>query len=123
MKSNLHKYSFWVFVIMLLASYLLLFEKQVLSFYHNAQVIDSPDDYNIFNESGATSASYATLSEKAVMPIHTYEDMDQDPMNTVLNAFSKLKHQGEGAAIQFVVAPAGNKFIDFTSTIFEWVFS
>jgi len=89
-----------------------LFEKQVLSFYHNAQVIDNPDDYNIFNESGATSASYATLSEKAVMPIHTYEDMDQDPMNTVLNAFSKLKHQGEGAAIQFVVAPAGNKFID-----------
>jgi hypothetical protein len=33
-------------------------------------------------------------------------------MNTILNVFSKLKTKGEGAAIQIVVAPAGDKFIN-----------
>src|SRR3989344_3175998 len=42
----------------------------------------------------------------------TYENIDHDPMNTILNVFSKLKTQGEGAAIQLVVAPAGDKFIN-----------
>src|SRR3990170_2737388 len=34
------------------------------------------------------------------------------PMNMILNVFSKLKTEGEGAAIQLVVAPAGDKFIN-----------
>ena len=88
-----------------------LFEKQVLAFYQNSKIISDPDDYNIFKEHGAHAGSYASLSESPVMPIQTYEDMDHDPMNTTLNAFSKLKTQGEGAAIQIVVAPAGDKFI------------
>jgi len=33
-------------------------------------------------------------------------------MNNILNVFSKLKTEGEGAAIQLVVAPAGEKFIN-----------
>ena len=89
-----------------------LFEKQVLAFYHNAKVREVTDDYNIFNENGGSAGAYATFSERAVLPIKTYDNIDHDPMNTILNVFSKLKKQGEGAAIQLIVAPAGNKFID-----------
>ena len=89
-----------------------LFEKQVLAFYHNAKVREVTDDYNIFNEEGGSAGAYATFSERAVLPIKTYDNIDHDPMNTILNVFSKLKKAGEGAAIQLVVAPAGNKFID-----------
>jgi hypothetical protein len=89
-----------------------LFEKQVLAFYHNAKVREVTDDYNIFNEEGGSAGAYATFSERAVLPIKTYDNIDHDPMNTILNVFSKLKKTGEGAAIQLVVAPAGNKFID-----------
>ena len=89
-----------------------LFEKQVLAFYRDAKVKDIPDDYNIFNPSGASVGAYAAFSEKGVMPLKTYDKIEHDPMNTILNVFSKLKTDGEGAAIQLVIAPAGDKFIN-----------
>lgn len=92
--------------------YISLFEKQVLAFYHDAKIKDVPDDYNIFNENGASVGAYASFSERGVLPIKTWDNIEHDPMNMILNVFSKLKTTGEGAAIQFVVAPAGNKFID-----------
>ncbi len=89
-----------------------LFEKQVLAFYHNAKIHESTDDYNVFNKSGNSVGAYAHLSQKGVMPLKTYDNIEHDPMNTLLNVFSQLKTQGEGAAIQLVVAPAGDKFIN-----------
>jgi len=88
-----------------------LFEKQVLAFYHDAKVHEVTDDFNIFNENGASVGAYAKFSERGVLPIKTYDNIDHDPMNTILNVFSKLQTHGEGAAIQLVVAPAGDKFI------------
>ncbi len=92
--------------------HLSLFEKQVLSFYHDAKVHEVTDDYNIFNEKGGSSGAYANFSERPVLPIKTYDQIEHDPMNLILNVFSKLKTEGEGAAIQLVVAPAGEKFIE-----------
>ncbi|MBU0612340.1 type IV secretion system DNA-binding domain-containing protein [Patescibacteria group bacterium] len=92
--------------------YVPLFEKQVLAFYHDAKIHEVSDDYNIFNEKGGSVGAYGVLTERPVLPIKTYENIDHDPMNTILNVFSKLNTEGEGAAIQIVVAPAGNKFIN-----------
>ena len=89
-----------------------LFEKQVLAFYHNAKVVEVVDDYNIFNEKGGSAGAYAQFSERSVLPLKTYDQIDHDPMNTILNVFSKLKTEGEGAAIQIVIAPAGDKYIN-----------
>ena len=98
--------------------HLALFEKQVLAFYQDAKVMESTNDYNIFNDNGASAGAYGAFVENAILPIKTYDSIDHDPMNTILNVFSKLKTQGEGAAIQLVVAPAGNKFIhDFTEIL------
>jgi hypothetical protein len=92
--------------------FLSLFEKQILAFYHHAKIREVADDYNVFNENGGSVGAYASLAERGVMPIKTYDNIEHDPMNTILNVFSKLKTQGEGAAIQLVVAPAGDKFIN-----------
>ncbi len=92
--------------------YISLFEKQILAFYHNAKIQEVTDDYNIFNPSGASIGAYANLAERSVMPLKTYDTIEHDPMNTILNVFSKLKTRGEGAAIQLVIAPAGDKFIN-----------
>jgi hypothetical protein len=93
-------------------SHLSLFEKQVLAFYHDAKVKEVTDDYNIFNKEGGSAGAYARFTQKEVLPIKTYDNIDHDPMNTILNVFSKLQKDGEGAAIQMVVAPAGDKFIN-----------
>ena len=87
-----------------------LFEKQVLAFYDNAKLIEVSDDYNIFTDTGHSAGAYAHFYERPVLPIKTYDEIDHDPMNTILNVFSKLKKGGEGAAIQIVVCPAGEKF-------------
>ncbi|MBU0999262.1 type IV secretion system DNA-binding domain-containing protein [Patescibacteria group bacterium] len=92
--------------------HLSLFEKQILAFYHNAKIREVADDYNIFNEKGGSVGAYASFTQRGVLPIKTYDNIEHDPMNPILNVFSKLKTTGEGAAIQFIVAPAGDKFIN-----------
>ncbi len=85
-----------------------LFEKQMLSIFHNAKIIEKKDDYNIFNEKGATVASYVKYAKNSIWPIKTYDQFDHDPLNSILNSFSKIKTHGEGAAIQIVVKPQGD---------------
>ncbi|MDQ3075630.1 MAG: type IV secretion system DNA-binding domain-containing protein [bacterium] len=92
--------------------HLSLFEKQILSNYHDAKVRAVENDYNVFNEAGFSAGAYAFLQERPVLPIKTYENIEHDPMNTILSVFSKLKTSGEGGAIQLVIAPAGDKFIN-----------
>ena len=98
-----------------------LFEKQVLGFYEDAKIREITDDYNIFTEGGDSMGSYAKLSEVEVFPLKTHEEIDHDPMNAIVNAFSKLKEDGEGVAIQFVITPAGDKMVKQFSEILRRV--
>lgn len=97
-----------------------LFEKQVLANFPKARVVEKPDDYNVFTEGGVHAGAIAELASHEALPIRTYDKFDHDPMNTILSVFSKLKENGEGASIQFVIAPAGEKYIkDFTFALSE----
>ena len=98
-----------------------LFEKQVLAFYHYAKISEVTNDYNIFNESGFASGAYAKLANEAVFPIKTYDTLEHDPMQTVLNAFTKLKKEGEGASIQITISPAGDRFIKKFNSVLDKV--
>lgn len=88
-----------------------LFEKQIHGIFSYASVKILKDDYNIFNEGGASVGAYARSSNNPIFSIKTYEDFEHDPLGVILNTFSKFKEQGEGAAIQIVLAPAGDYFI------------
>ncbi len=82
-----------------------LFEKQLFGVHPNAKLVEVPDDYNIFSENASISASYATLAHHEVYPIKLYDALDHDPLNIILNIFTKLKKNGEGASIQFTICP------------------
>lgn len=88
-----------------------LCEKQLHAAFPNSKIREVADDYNVFMEGGASSGAYASLQENEIYPLKTYDAFDHDPMNAILNAFSKLKKEGEGAAIQFVIAPTGASYI------------
>ncbi len=88
-----------------------LFDKQLLGVHPHAKVTEMPDDYNIFKDGGAMAASYARLAEHDVYPIKTYDTLDHDPLNIILNVFTKLKKSGEGAAIQFIICPEDDAII------------
>ncbi|TSC67832.1 MAG: hypothetical protein CEO19_37, partial [Parcubacteria group bacterium Gr01-1014_73] len=87
-----------------------LFEKQILSIFPNAKIAERKNDYNIFNDTGSAVGSVATLGNNPIFPLKTYEQFDHDPLNVILNSFSKIKEVGEGAAIQIIFSPAGDKY-------------
>ena len=71
----------------------------------DAKINEAPDDYNIFTEAGSIAGSYATLVNHRVYPIKMYDTIDHDPLNIILNVFTKLQKLGEGASIQFTICP------------------
>jgi len=88
-----------------------LFEKQLLGVHPNAKIMEAPDDYNIFAPGGEIAASYATLAHNDIFPIKLYDAIDHDPLNIILNVFTKLKKSGEGASIQFTICPEDDDII------------
>ncbi len=88
-----------------------LFEKQILSIFPKAKLDEKADDFNIFAEGGVTLGAYAELAENPIFPLQTYEGFDHDPLNVILNSFSKIDRDGEGAALQFVFRPTNDFYI------------
>lgn len=90
-----------------------LLEKHVLGVHAKARLNEVPDDYNIFSEErGGVSASYGVLKNYEVFPIKTFDTFDHDPLNIVINVFTKLKRTGEGAAIQMTIMPNDEEYVD-----------
>lgn len=88
-----------------------LFIKQFLGSFPIAKVEEVPGDYNIFNEFGHMAGSKGVVTNNFVYPIQFADEAELDPLKVVLNGFSKLDRDGEGAAIQFVVAPDTERII------------
>ena len=88
-----------------------LFEKQILSMFPDAHVKEKKDDYNIFATKGVSAASYANQTRNHIFSLKTYESFDFDPLNVLLNSFSKIAKDGEGAAVQFVFKPVGDFYL------------
>ena len=86
-----------------------LFEKQILSIFPEARIKEEKDDYNIFNEGYFLSGSRLTLAKKAIYPLKTYDEFDYDPLNIILNSFSKIGRQ-EGVAIQILFNSKNNSY-------------
>lgn len=85
-----------------------LIEKQIHGTYAGA-VITEVEDYNIFSEKGEVSYASLKLKFSNYAPIKTYRDLAVDPMSVMTSSLAKLS-EGEGAVIQFIVSPVGNKW-------------
>lgn len=90
-----------------------LLEKHVMGVHPKARMNEVPDDYNIFPEGrGGVSASYGKFKNYDIFPLKTFETFDHDPLNIIINVFTKLKRTGEGAAIQLVISPKDEDYVD-----------
>ena len=83
-----------------------VFARQVQSIWHDAQ-IDPADDYNIFNHTGTTSCVWIDQKDKFILPVRTYEEIENDTFAPILGGLSKINEIGEGGAFQFIIRPAG----------------
>ena len=87
-----------------------LFEKQLLAIFPNAHVNRQPNDYNIFAEGGTSLGATAELHHQPMLALKDYADFDYDPLNSILNAFAKIENEGEGAALQIIIQPRGDRY-------------
>lgn len=83
-----------------------LVEKQLQAQYPHA-FIEIVRGYNPFQNGGQIAAAELQLMRPYMFPIRTYKNMETDPLNALTNAMSKMT-DGEGAAIQFILSPAGH---------------
>jgi hypothetical protein len=80
-------------------------ERQIYGYYPNAEIL-KVKDYNIFHLQGAAAGASLQYEKNAILPIKTYQKLETDPEGALLTALSKLKAQGEGAALQILLRPA-----------------
>lgn len=82
-----------------------MLQKQLLSLYPAARLVEKLDDYNAFATGAEVAAAYAKQGARHIYSLKTFDAFPNDPMDSLLNAFSKLDVTGEGAAVQFVISP------------------
>lgn len=73
-------------------------------------VVEPSQDYNIFSPASVAAGARLRLKKSFFYPVRTYQQLEGDPIRAVTNAFTKLAHEGEGAALQIVLSPARKKW-------------
>ncbi len=88
--------------------YIDLVEKQIHGSYPGADV-KIVDEYNIFSENGKVAFAALAPKNSDYMPIRIFRDLPIDPLSSITSVLAKMA-EGEGAAIQVLVQPAGSKW-------------
>ncbi len=81
-------------------------EKQIHGAYPGADIKEA-NEYNIFSEKGKVAYGEYQFRSSAYLPIKVYKDLPTDSLASITSALAKMR-EGEGAAIQVLVSPAGN---------------
>jgi len=87
-----------------------LFEKQALSLFPHAVLLEQRNDYNIFTPEGESLVSVLTQKRHPIYPIKMYDTFEKDPLVVLLNAFSKIERDGGGASLQIVIGGGASKY-------------
>lgn len=92
------------FYVVTLPYYQALVEKQITSFYPNANVFIEHKPYLLRQRGNKINGFYFHLKNRFEFPIKMYDTMEHDPLNDLANVLSKLE-EGETAAYQIVCHP------------------
>jgi hypothetical protein len=79
-------------------------EQQIQAYYPEA-ILEESSDYNIFSAKGETIAGFLKTKRSFIFPLKTYNKMEADPMESLVNVMSKL-NSDESIAIQYIVRSA-----------------
>ncbi len=91
-----------IFYVAVPTAFVDLFEKQLFSLFPHASLTERIHDYNIFVEGGTSISAVAELHKHPIYPLKLSNSFEADPLDVLLNAFSKIEHDGGGAALQII---------------------
>lgn len=78
--------------------------KYVQGVFSGAVLQEVPEDYTIFEPNGVEKASYLQLKEHFSLPINTYQELENDPLENITNSLTKIS-EDEGSSIQIILKP------------------
>jgi len=96
-------------------------EKQINGSYPDAEILEVDEgnafhpgsilgnDYNIFSDNAKVAFASLKLKTSNYIPIKLFKDLPVDPLSSITSTLAKMT-EGEGAAIQIVIAPAPDKW-------------
>ncbi len=82
-------------------------EKQLTSYYPDA-TIDISNEYQLFEKELVSESVLLNFKEASYLPLRTYSQLESDPLNAVINAFSKLG-ENELASLQLTLSAVNKK--------------
>lgn len=85
-----------------------LVEKQIYGAYPGADIREV-EEYNIFSERGKVAFCQMGLKNTSYYPLKIYKDLPTDPLSSLTSALAKMQ-EGEGAAVQIMIAPVNSKW-------------
>lgn len=85
-----------------------MLEKQIQSFYPNAN-IEPSGDFRVFKNDMQISYGMVMTSRSYIYPIRTYTELDSDSVANITNVLSKIG-EGSRAVIQIVVRPTNQSW-------------
>jgi molybdopterin-guanine dinucleotide biosynthesis protein len=91
--------------------YVDLLQKQILALYPKAKVLEHKNDFNVFIDNGQSAGAYGKSFKTPALPIKRYSEFTADPIAVIVSALSKMESADEGAALQIVMRPSGEKFL------------
>lgn len=94
--------------------------QQIQSFWPDA-VIEKVDDYNIFHPAGGSVVANVLQEKEWVLPIKTYDKMEEDSLLSILGVFSSLAKEGDGIALQVVFKKAASGIFKSCKKVLEEV--
>lgn len=92
--------------------------KQINGFFPDAE-IELSKDYTIFQENGITVGAVLTLREDYAIPLRSYQELENDPLNSLSNALERVALGKEGAAIQLVTSPASAASSKYVQSVLQ----
>lgn len=85
-----------------------ILERQITTFYKDADIEISEKPYYRFQDNKKMRAYYLHTTKPFWFPITTYKQMEQDPLNELSNVLSKIP-ENEIAMVQMIVNPVTNE--------------
>ena len=85
------------------------FVEQSINGQYPDAVVEEVSDYNIFTPQSTIVAGTLKTKRNFVFPLKTFQKMEIDPMNSIINVMSKLD-ENEGLAIQYIVRSAHKRW-------------
>lgn len=96
-------------------------EKQITSYYADA-IIEEEEEFNIFAKDSFQETTALVLKKPHSWPLRTYQQLESDPINNIINSLSKL-HGDDAAMVQIMIRPAKNKWQEKSKKMAEMIYN